>query len=78
MYLDKTQLLSSRRKGRLSFIVESYKKGKVVRISRYLNLKIALIVLICLSVLIQAIISGIQLKGGDIETNPSPTTTWRK
>ena len=29
--------------------------------------------LICLRLLIQAVISGMQLKGGDIETNPGPT-----
>ena len=44
-----------------------------MKISRYLNLKIALIVLICLRLLTQAIISGMHLKGGDIETNPDPT-----
>ena len=44
-----------------------------MKISRYLNFKIALIVLICLRLLIQAIIYGMQLKGGDIETNPGPT-----
>ena len=44
-----------------------------MKISRYLKIKIALIVLICLRVLIQAIISGMQLKGGDIERNPGPT-----
>ena len=44
-----------------------------MKISRYLNLKIALIELICLRLLIQAVISGMQLKGGDIETNPGPT-----
>ena len=70
LYLDKTQLLSSNGKGRLCFFVGSSKKRKVVKISRCLNLKIALIVLICLKLLIQAIISAIQLKGGDIETNP--------
>ena len=70
LYLDKAQSLSSKGKGRLSFFVESSKKRKVVKISRYLNLKIALIVLICLRLLIQAIISGMHLKGGDIKTNP--------
>ena len=48
------------------------KKRKAVKILKYLNLKIALIVLICLKLLIQAIISGMQLKGGDIETSPGP------
>ena len=46
--------------------------------SRYLNLKIALIVLTCLRLLIQAIISGMQLKGGDMETNPGPTYNLEK
>ena len=49
-----------------------------MKISRYLNLKIALIVLICLRLLIQAIISGMQLKGGDIEINPGPTCNLEK
>ena len=46
--------------------------------SRYLNLKIALIVSICVRLLIQAIISGMQLKGGDIEANPDPTYNLEK
>ena len=78
LYLDKAQSLSSKGKGRLSFFVESSKKRKVVKISRYLNLKIALIVLICLRLLIQAILSGMQLKGGDIKTNPCPTYNLEK
>ena len=45
---------------------------------KILNLKIALIVLICLKLLLQAIISGIQLKGGDIETNPGPAYNLEK
>ena len=49
-----------------------------MKISRYLNLKIALIVLIYLGLSIQAIISGMQLKGGDIETNPSPNYNLEK
>ena len=49
-----------------------------MKISRYLNLKIALIVLICPTLLIQVIISGMQVKGGDIETNPSPTYNLEK
>ena len=73
LYLDKAESLSSKGKGRLSFFVESSKKSKVVKISRYLNLKIALVVLICLRLLIQAVISGMQLKRGDIETNSGPT-----
>ena len=44
-----------------------------MKISRYVNLKIALMVLICLRLLIQAIIFDVQLKVGDIETNPGPT-----
>ena len=44
-----------------------------MKISGYLNLEVALIVSICLRLIIQAIISGMQLKGGDIETNPGPT-----
>ena len=47
LYLDKVQSLSSKAKGRLSFFVESSKRRKVVKILRYLNLAIALIVLIC-------------------------------
>ena len=78
LYLDKAQSLSSKGKGRLSFFVESSKKRKVVKTSRYLNLKIALIVLICLRLLIQAILSGMQLKGGDIKTNPCPTYNLEK
>ena len=70
LYLDKAQSLSSKGNGRLLSFVESSKKRKVVKILRYLNLKIALIVLICLRLLIQAIISGMHLKGGDIKTNP--------
>ena len=61
LYLDKAQShyrQTAKGKRRLSFFVESSKKRKVVKISRYLNLKIALIVLICLRLLIQAIISG--------------------
>ena len=86
LHLHKAQSLSSKGKGRLSFFAESSKKRKAVKMSRYLNLKIALIMLICLRLLIQAIISGMQLKGGDIETNLGPTTynlekmgwrTWR-
>ena len=73
LYLDKAQSLSSKVKGRLSLFVESSKKRKIVEISRYLNLTLALIVPICLRLLIQAIISGMQLKGGDMETNPGPT-----
>ena len=34
--------------------------------------------LICLKLLLQAIISGIQLKGGDIETNPGPAYNLEK
>ena len=49
-----------------------------MEISRYLNLKIALIVLICLRLLIQGIISGMQLKVGDIEKNPGPTYSLEK
>ena len=49
-----------------------------MEISRYLNRKIALIVLICLRLLIQAILSGMQLKGGDIKTNPCPTYNLEK
>ena len=45
--------------------------------SRNLNLKIALIVLICLRLLIQEIISGMQLRR-DIETNPGPTYNLEK
>ena len=73
LYLDKAQSLSTKEKRRLSFFVDISKKRKVVKISRYLNLKIALIVLIYLRLLIQAIISGMQLIGGNIETNPCPT-----
>ena len=73
LYLDEAQSLSSKGKGKLRFLVESSKKRKVVKISRYLNLTIALTVSICLRLLIQAIISGMQLKGADIETNPGPT-----
>ena len=72
-YLDKVQSLSSKGKDGLLFFVESSKKRTVVKISKHLNLKIALIVLICLGLLLQAIISGIQLKGRDIKTNPGPT-----
>ena len=72
-YLDKAQSPSSKGKGRLSFFVESSKKRKVVKRSRYLNLKITLIVLICSRLLIQAIVSGMQVKGGDIKTNLGPT-----
>ena len=78
LYLDKAQSLSSKGKGKLSLFVEISKKRKVMKISRYLNLKIALIVLICLRLLIQAIISGMQLQCGDIETNPSPTCNSKK
>ena len=49
-----------------------------MKTSRYLNLKIALIELICLRLLIQAAISGMQLKGGDIEINPDPTYILEK
>ena len=49
-----------------------------MKISRYLNLKIALIELICLRLLIQAVISGMQLKGGYIEVNPRPTYILEK
>ena len=77
LYLDKAQSLSSKGKGRLSFFVESSKKRKVVKRLRNLNLKIALIVLICLRLLIQAIISGMQLKV-DIETNPGPAYILEK
>ena len=73
LYLDKAQSLLSKGKGRLSSFVESSKKRNVVKTSRYLNLKIALIVLICLMLLIQAIYSGMQLKSGDVKTNPGPT-----
>ena len=73
IYIYIAHSLSSKGNVRLSFFVESSKKRKVVKISRYLNVKIALIVLICLRLLIQAIISGMQLKGVDIETNPDPT-----
>ena len=78
LYLDKAQSLSSKGKIGLSFFAESSNKGKVVKISRYLNLKITLIVLICLRLLIQAVISGMQLKGEDIETNPGPTYNLKK
>ena len=61
LYLDKAQSLLSKGKCRLLFFVESSKKIKVVKISRYLILKIALVVLVSLRLLIQAIISGIQL-----------------
>ena len=70
LYLDKARSLLSIVKGRLSLFAEGSKKRKVLKISRHLNLKIALIVLICLRLLIQAIISGMHLKGGDIKTNP--------
>ena len=49
-----------------------------MKILKYFNLKIALIVLICLKLLIQAIISGMQLNSGDIETNPGPTYNLEK
>ena len=78
LYLEKAQSLLSKGNGRLLSFVESSKKRKVVKISRYLNLKIALIVLICLRILIQAIISGMHLKGGDIKTNPCPTYNLEK
>ena len=78
LYLDRAQSLSSKGEGRLSFFVESSKQRKEVKISRYLNLKIAIIVLKCLRLLIQAIISGMQLKGGDIETNSGPTCSLEK
>ena len=39
---------------------------------------LALIVLICLRLLIQAVISGMQLKGRDIETNPGLTYNMEK
>ena len=78
LYRDKAQSLSSKGKGRLSFFVESSKKRKAVKISRYLNFKIALIELICLRLLIQAVISGMLLKGGDIEINPGPTYILEK
>ena len=39
LYLDKAWSLSSKGKGMLSFFVESSGKRKVVKISRYLNLK---------------------------------------
>ena len=68
LFLDKAQSLLSKLKGRLSIFVDSSKKEKVVKISIYLNVKIALIVLMCVSLLIQEIITGIQLKCGDIET----------
>ena len=71
LYLLKAQSLLTKGKGRLSFFVESSKKRKEMKRSRYLNLKIALIVLICLMLLIQLIISGMQLKGGDFETYKS-------
>ena len=78
LYLDKAQSLSSKGKGKLSFFAGSSKKSKLVKISRCLNLKIPLIVLICLRLLIQTVISAIQLKGGDIETNPGPTYNLEK
>ena len=77
-YLDKPRSLLSIVKGRLSLFAEGSKKRKVVKISRHLNLKIALIVLICLRLLIQEIISGMLLKGRDIETNPAPTNNLEK
>ena len=49
-----------------------------MKISRYLNLKITLIVSIYFRLLIQAIISGMQLKGGDIKTNLCPTYNLEK
>ena len=73
LYLDKAQSLVSNGNGRLSFFIESSKRKKVVKISRYLNLKIVSKVLIYFRLLIQAIISGMQVKGGDIKTNPGPT-----
>ena len=73
LYLDKTQSLSSKgKKVDYRFLLKVLKKERLWKIPRYLNLKIAL-VLICLRLLIQTIISGMQIKGGDIETNPSPT-----
>ena len=77
LYSDKAQSFWSKEKCRLSFFVDSYIK-RIVKISRYLNLKIALVVLICLRLLIQAIISGMQLKGGDMETNLVPTYKGRR
>ena len=61
LYLDKAQSLLSKGKVRLLFFVERSKKIKVVKISRYLIIKIALVVLVCLRLLIQAVISGMQL-----------------
>ena len=49
-----------------------------MKISTYSNLKIALVVLICLRLLIRAIISGMQLKGGNIEKYPIPTYNLEK
>ena len=78
LYLDKARSLSSIVKGRLSLFIEGSKKRKVVKTSRHLNLKLALIVLICLRLLIQEIISGMLLKGRDIQTNPAPTYNLEK
>ena len=61
-YLNKAQSSLSKGKGRSSFFDESSKKRKVVKISRFLNLKTALIVLICLQLLIQAFISGMHFQ----------------
>ena len=47
-----------------------------MKISRYLNLKIALIVLVCLKLLIEAIISGMQLKGDKWETRDKSGPTY--
>ena len=49
-----------------------------MKISIYCNLKIALVVLICLRLLIRAVISGMQLKGVHIEKNPIPTYNLEK
>ena len=76
--LDKAQPLLTKEKGRLSFFVESSKKRKLVKISRHLNYKIALIVSIRVRLLIQAITFGMQLKGGDIEANPGLTYNLEK
>ena len=49
-----------------------------MKIYRHLNYKIPLTVSICLTLLIQAITFGMQLKGGDIDANPGLTYNLEK
>ena len=78
LYCAKAQLLSAKGKSRLPRLVESSVNRKLKKVSSYFDLKIALIMFLCLRLLVHSVVAGVLLKSGDIETNPGPTYALEK